>query len=85
MNAFLYLHYLQSDCELQPTDHQCINLTNVKSTGKARAGRLWRSEGKNDVDKLESPEKSRRMARYLGHMSYQERQNQWYLLSLKKD
>lgn len=36
------------------------------------------------MDKLESPEKSRTMTRYLGGRSYKERQNQWDLLSLKK-
>lgn len=59
-------------------------MTNWKSTGKAGAGQVWRSEGKKGVDKLESPEKSRTMTRYLGGRSYKERQNQWDLLSLKK-
>lgn len=59
-------------------------LTNGKSTGKAGAGQVWRSEDKKDVNKLKGPEKSRRMIRYLEHMSYKERQNQRYLHSLKK-
>lgn len=58
-------------------------LTNWKSTGKARAGQVWRSEDKKNVNKLQGPEKSGRMIRYLGYMSYKERQNQWDLHSLK--
>lgn len=62
-----------NQAELQSTDWQCIYLTNWKSTRKARAGQVWRSEDKMDVKNLRNPEKSRRMIQYLGYMSYKER------------
>lgn len=51
---------------------------------KGQSRTIMEEEGKKDVDEVETPEKSMRMTRYLGHMSYKERQNQWDLLSIKK-
>lgn len=50
---------------------------------KGQSRTSMEEEGKKDVDEAETPEESMRMTRYLGHMSYKERQNQWDLLSIK--
>lgn len=43
---------------------------------KGQSRTSMEEEGKKDVDEAETPEESMRMTRYLGHMSYKERQNQ---------
>lgn len=83
MPSHICIAYNQA--ELQSTDWQCIYLTNWKSTGKARAGHIWRSEDKKDVNKLRGPEKSRRMIPYLRIHELQRKEKPIGPSQLKKD